>query len=86
LRQVFEFKEELGSRKFGGGFSQEDAARMGAQRGHVLARLQNQRERVRRGEEPVWPSAAFVREMIDTAADRHGIPKEFRPNIKDDAT
>jgi hypothetical protein len=84
LNQVFDLRNELTAREFASGFSDLDVARMGAQRGHVLARLENQRELVRDGNEPVWPSAAFVKHMLVRATEKFGVPPDYQPKIKDD--
>lgn len=83
LRQVYDFKRELMARK-PGEFSQHDALRAGALQGHVLARLEAQRELVRNGSEPMWPSAAFVRQYLQETSAAHGIPRELMPKIRDD--
>ncbi len=68
-------------RGFGAGLTDADTGRIGAQRGHVMARLEAQRARVRSGEPPLWPSVGFVREMIQRLGDRYGIPEEYRPKL-----
>jgi hypothetical protein len=84
LDQVFGLRIELGKREHGAGFSQHDVARMGGLQGHVLARLESQRERIRNGDEPVWPSARWVKSMLDRAGAEFGIPQEYQPKVKDD--
>lgn len=84
LRQVFDSRRELSRRQFGEGFSEDDATRAGALRGHVTARLEAQRERVRDGQDPLWPSAAFVKQYLAEVTEAHGIPRELVPKIRDD--
>lgn len=83
LRQVFDFRRDLMARP-AGKFSQGDALRAGALQGHVLARLEAQRERVRNAQEPAWPSATFVRQYLEETSEAHGIPPELMPKIRDD--
>lgn len=84
LDQAFAFRMELQARPFGAGFDNHDAARMGALQGHVRTRLDAQRERVRNGEEPLWPRAAWVKSFLDRAGAQFGVPPEYQPKIKDD--
>jgi hypothetical protein len=84
ILQVMALSDEIAGRPSGAGFSTEDATRMGAQRGHVTARLDAQRARVTTGQEPLWPSTAFVRDIVKRTGDKYGIPEEYRPKVKDD--
>jgi hypothetical protein len=84
MRRVDALRSELSHRPPGSGITNEDMARIGAQRGHVSAALDVQRHRVESGEEPLWPTSAFVREMIDRVGDSYGVPPEYRPKVKDD--
>jgi hypothetical protein len=85
IRQVIDLRAELHEgRAFGSGLTAEDVGRLGAQRGHVSARLAAQRERVLSGEEPIWPSEGFVRSLLDEAQAKYGVPPEYRPRMKGD--
>jgi hypothetical protein len=83
IRQVFDLRFELTNRPPASGLSDHDTARLGAQQGHVISRLESQRERVRRGEEPIWPSSAFLREMLAIAGEKFGVPPDYQPKVKD---
>jgi hypothetical protein len=84
IRQVDALTTELSRRAEGSGISESDVGRVGAQQGHVMSRLDAQRSLVLQGEEPAWPSARFVKEMLETASARWGVPADYVPRVKDD--
>jgi hypothetical protein len=85
LRQYADLTEEFDARPPGSGFSDHDLARTAALTGHIRARLDVQRDRVGHGRGPVWPSPAFVNELLARAGDKYGVPEEFRPQVNLDA-
>ena len=84
LRLLATLHAELGGRPTGSGLSDHDMARLSAAHAMAMNRLGQQAERVMDGQEPFWPSAGVIRELIDIAGDQYGIPPEYRPIIKDD--
>jgi hypothetical protein len=83
ITRVIDLQAELEARTPGSGPSANDIARLGAQRGHVAGALDVQRGRVLSGQEPIWPSRAFVRQILEREGDRYGVPPEHRPKVAD---